>query len=161
MYGISLACWTGNFFSSLNMTYCMVSYLLFVFRFSATATHRPHFQFQVTLFGVWQLVCGPCLPQIWIISTTYFLPMGHIQVKYTTHWTLTSNSNTLHIMGKHITTWLWGERDCRGSKSGSGDLCDYSRVVTLFPKGELAVTPWRLCNHLMPLATHTQNSPSF
>lgn len=122
---------------------------------------RQQHIFLIFKFKSLSLVCGPCLPQLWIISTTYFLPMGHIQVKYTTHWTLTSSSNMLHIMGKHITTWLWEERDCRGSKSGCGDLCDYSRVVTLFPKGELAVTPWRLCNHLMPLATHNQDSPSF
>lgn len=43
------------------------------------------------------------------------------------------------------------------SESGRGDFCDYSGVVTLFPKGERAVTTWRLYKRLMPSATHTQN----
>lgn len=122
----------------------------------------------------------PCLKQGWIISTTYFSrvedfffsPHGSdpSQIHSWTWRTLTSNRKMLHTKGNLVTPWLWEEHGCRGRaelKADRGDFCDYSSVVILFPKGEWAVTTWRLYKRFDAFSpptphTHTKcNSPSF
>lgn len=82
------------------------------------------------------------------------------QIHSWTRKTLTSNSEMLHTKGNLVNTTRPG---CESRAAAEAErpwwLLRLLRrgEVTLFPKGERAVTTWRLHKRLMPSATHTQN----